>query len=80
MVKKSEKITKIVKRNGRVVNFDKEKIVNAIFKAAVSVGGEDRKMAEILADKIYHQLELTKKPNAMASVEEVQALSAAEAM
>lgn len=71
---KSKKIIKIVKRNGRVVNFDKEKIVNAIFKAAVSVGGEDRKMAEILAEKIVHQLELTKKANAIASVEEVQDL------
>jgi len=65
-------IQKIVKRNGRVVPFDKEKIVNAIFKAAQSVGGKDKKLAENLADKIVNHLELTKKPPALPSVEEVQ--------
>lgn len=62
----------IVKRNGQVVPFDKEKIVNAIFKAAVNVGGEDRRLAEILAEKVVHQLEITRNPPALASVEEVQ--------
>ncbi|MDD3148874.1 MAG: ATP cone domain-containing protein, partial [Candidatus Riflebacteria bacterium] len=65
-------IEKIVKRNGEVVPFDKEKIVNAIFKAAVEVGGEDRRLAEILADKVVHQLEISKLPPALPSVEEVQ--------
>ncbi len=65
-------VEKIVKRNGQVVPFDKEKIVNAIFKAAVEVGGEDRRLAEILADKVVHQLELSKQPPALPSVEEVQ--------
>ncbi|GAB4270506.1 MAG: hypothetical protein Kow0029_07320 [Candidatus Rifleibacteriota bacterium] len=67
-------ITKIVKRNGQIVPFDKEKIVNAIFKAAVSVGGEDRRLAEILADKVVHHLEITRNPPALPSVEEVQDL------
>ena len=66
------KVEKIVKRNGRVVNFKKEQIVNAIFKAAVEVGGEDRRLAEILADKVVHQLELSQKPGSYHSVEEVQ--------
>ncbi|MEW6710953.1 MAG: ATP cone domain-containing protein, partial [Candidatus Riflebacteria bacterium] len=65
-------ITKIVKRNGQVVPFDKEKIVNAIFKAAVQVGGEDRRLAEILTEKVVHHLEVTRKPPALPSVEEVQ--------
>lgn len=65
-------ITKVVKRNGQVVTFDKEKVVNAIFKAAQSVGGKDRRLAEILADKVVHQLALTKKPDALPSVEEIQ--------
>ena len=65
-------IEKIVKRNGQVVPFDKEKVVNAIFKAAISVGGEDRRLAEILADKIVHHLEVSTQPSALPSVEEVQ--------
>ncbi len=65
-------VEKIVKRNGQVVPFDKEKIVNAIFRAAVEVGGDDRRLAEILADKIVHQLEISKNPPALPSVEEVQ--------
>lgn len=74
MPHKKNPVEKIVKRNGQVVPFDKEKIVNAIFKAAVEVGGEDRRLAEILADKVVHQLELTKQPPALPSVEEVQDL------
>jgi ribonucleoside-diphosphate reductase alpha chain len=45
-------VTKIRKRDGRIVDFDKEKITNAIFKAAVSVGGHDRNLASKLADKV----------------------------
>lgn len=67
-----KKLTKVVKRNGRVVDFKKNKIVDAIFKAAREVGGEDKRLAEILADKVVHQLELNLKENAYPSVEEVQ--------
>lgn len=74
MPHKKNPVEKIVKRNGQVVPFDKEKIVNAIFNAAIEVGGEDRRLAEILADKVVHQLELTKQPPALPSVEEVQDL------
>jgi anaerobic ribonucleoside-triphosphate reductase len=49
-------ITKIMKRDGRIVPFDKEKIVDAIFKAARAVGGNDRKTAEQLADKVVEIL------------------------
>jgi len=45
-------VTKIKKRDGRIVDFDKSKITNAIFKAAVAVGGEDRETAERLASKV----------------------------
>ena len=34
-------ITQIRKRDGRIAKFEKEKIANAIFKAAAAVGGED---------------------------------------
>ena len=37
------------KRDGRLVDFDESKIADAIYKAALSVGGEDRFLAEELA-------------------------------
>jgi ribonucleoside-diphosphate reductase alpha chain len=45
-------VTQIKKRDGRIVEFDKSKITNAIFKAAVAVGGEDREIAEKLTDQV----------------------------
>ena len=42
----------IRKRDGRVVPFEKEKIVDAIYKAAQAVGGRDYATAERLADKV----------------------------
>lgn len=49
-------ISKIRKRDDRVVDFEKEKITNAIFKAALSVGGRDRKLAEDLTDNVVKKL------------------------
>jgi len=43
---------KVIKRDGRFVNFDIERIANAIFKAAKAVGGEDRQLAANLTKKI----------------------------
>jgi len=62
---------KIVKRDGRVVPFDKEKIVNAVFKAAQAVGGKDRSVAEKIADNI---VELLSKEAGIPTVEHVQNL------
>ena len=39
-------ILKIVKRDGNVVAYDRERISTAIFKAAASIGGKDRALAE----------------------------------
>jgi len=43
------KLKSICKRDGTLVPFDQEKIHEAIFKAAKSVGGEDRFLAQELA-------------------------------
>ncbi len=40
------------KRDGRVVPFNRKKIAEAIFKAARAVGGDDRPLAEELADVV----------------------------
>ncbi len=45
-------VTKVKKRNGRTVDFEEEKIANAIFKAARSVGGEDMDLARRLAGEV----------------------------
>ncbi len=47
-----KKIEFIRKRDGRIVPFEKTKIVEAIFKAAQSVGGQDRYLAEDLAEAV----------------------------
>jgi len=43
---------KVKKRDGRTVKFDKIKITEAIYKAAESVDGSDRALAEALSDKV----------------------------
>ena len=45
-------VTKIKKRDGRIVEFDRDKIAEAIFKAAQVLGGRDRDMAEELAIEV----------------------------
>ncbi|WPX09317.1 ribonucleoside triphosphate reductase [Anaerocellum danielii] len=50
-------ITKVMKRDGTVVDFDRKKIENAIFKAAKAVGGSDYSIAEKLTDQVIEILE-----------------------
>ena len=65
-------ITRIRKRDGKVVDFNREKIVNAIFKAAESVGGSDRTEAEKVAELVVKLLNEKFKPEYIPSVEEIQ--------
>lgn len=61
----------VIKRDGRTVSFVKSKIADAIFKAAVAVGGEDRPLAEELASAIT--LFLRKKfGSSNPGIEEIQ--------
>lgn len=66
------RITKIRKRDGRVVPFNKEKITSAIFKAAVAVGGTDKHLADKLADDVMHILEGEMPLGAIPNIEDVQ--------
>lgn len=52
-------ITHIIKRDGRKVPFDIEKIVNAVFRAANSVGGTDAETAKDIAIKTCDYYEKT---------------------
>jgi adenosylcobalamin-dependent ribonucleoside-diphosphate reductase len=67
-------ISKIRKRDGRIVDFDPEKITNAIFKAAQAVGGRDRSIAEKLTNQVVELLEKQLKPGEIPTVEQVQDL------
>ena len=59
-------IRQVRKRSGQLVPFNQEKIANAIFKAAQAVGGEDRQMADELADVVTMFLEKHYGPNGIA--------------
>ncbi|HUW62151.1 MAG TPA: anaerobic ribonucleoside-triphosphate reductase [Candidatus Bathyarchaeia archaeon] len=52
-------VKEIVKRDGRVEPFDKNKIADTIFKAAASIGGNDRERAANLASAIAIYLSKT---------------------
>ena len=58
------------KRDGRVVGFERDKIVAAIFKAAKAVGGEDLQLAEELGEAVIKYL--AARRNGIPSVEEIQ--------
>jgi anaerobic ribonucleoside-triphosphate reductase len=66
----------IRKRDGRIVPFDRERIVNAIFKAARAVGQEDaRAVAEHLTDEVVALLSRDFfAQDRIPSVEEIQDL------
>ncbi|MGC9469860.1 MAG: ATP cone domain-containing protein [Anaerolineae bacterium] len=68
----SECITHVVKRNGAVVPFNKDRITNAIYRAAVAVGGRDREIAEELADEVVDILERSCTGGKVPTVEEIQ--------
>lgn len=67
-------IKHIVKRDGTIVDYDRDRIVTAIFKAAVAVGGEDRAEAESLAAEVEAKLLVNFGVDSTPSVEEIQDL------
>ncbi len=65
-------ITYVVKRSGAVVPFNPDRIVNAIYRAAVAVGGRDRERAEWLAGEVVRRLELGCPAGHNPTIEEIQ--------
>jgi len=64
-------IKKVRKRDGRLVDFQQEKITEAIWKAAQAVGGRDRKKAEEISDEVVRVLNKKFKAR-VPTVEEIQ--------
>ena len=66
-----EQIKQIIKRDGRTVDFDIDKIADAIYKAAQVLGGKDYDMARYLARQVeVYLLEICH--NEIPTVEQIQ--------
>ncbi len=63
--------TKIRKRDGRIVNFERSKIANAIYKALVATSKPDYPLAERLAAKVVQKM-VQQSEKTIPSVEDVQ--------
>jgi uridine kinase len=68
------KIDWVIKRSGVKVPFNPDRITNAIYRAAVSVGGRDRSMAENLSSQVVRLLEAKTPPDHVPHIEEIQDL------
>ena len=64
-------IDTILKRDGRRVSFDSQKITNAILGAAREIGGNDKKIAEDLTQQVIGYLEAENEKDNI-TVEHVQ--------
>jgi len=62
----------VIKRSGVKVPFTPQRITNAIYRAAVAVGGRDRETAEKLTIKVIQNLEKSLPDGHIPHVEEVQ--------
>ena len=68
------KIKSVVKRSGAMVPFNPDRITNAIYRAAVAVGGRDRDTAEGLSQQVVKMLEASTPDGYIPTVEEIQDL------
>jgi uridine kinase len=66
------KFTHVIKRSGAVVPFNQDRIANAIYRAAIAVGGRDRARAEWLADQVVQALEERYPAGHTPHIEEIQ--------
>jgi anaerobic ribonucleoside-triphosphate reductase len=62
------------KRDGRLEEFDSERITTAIWKAARAVGGRDKEQANRLSDQVVEQLRQRFGEEGVPTVEEIQDL------
>jgi uridine kinase len=67
-------ITHVVKRSGAIVPFNPDRIINAIYRAAVAVGGRDHATAEKLGRQVVRLLQENTPPGHVPHIEEIQDL------
>jgi len=68
------KITRIVKRDGRVVKFEQEKITHAVMKAYAETGEGAPKDAQRVSDKVVRLLNKNWQKGNVPEIEEIQDL------
>ncbi len=66
------RFTHVIKRSGAIVPFNQERISNAIYRAAVAVGGRDRERANWLAGQVVQLLEETLPVGQLPHIEDIQ--------
>ncbi len=66
------KFTTVIKRNGSEVPFNQLRITNAIYRAAVSVGGRDKERAEFLSNEVIKFLEAKYPDGHKPTIAEIQ--------
>jgi uridine kinase len=62
----------VIKRSGTIVPFRKNRIMNAIYRAAVSVGGRDKERSEFLADEVIKYLAKKFDVGSPLNIEDIQ--------
>jgi hypothetical protein len=65
---------KVIKRDGRVVEFDANKVGEAIWKAAQAISGKDQETAQKIGAKVIERLEKKFSKDHYPTVEQVQDL------
>lgn len=65
-------VTKVRKRDGSVVQFQQDKVAEAIWKAARAVGGQDKTKADHVAQLVIDELTAKYGTEGIPGVEEVQ--------
>jgi len=65
-------ISQVVKRTGAIVPFNPDRITNAIYRAAIAVGGRDRAVAQGLTQQVVAIVEDNTPPGHIPHVEEIQ--------
>src|SRR3989338_5227489 len=65
-------VTKLRKRDGRIVPFNPEKIYNAISKAAEAVGSYDREKTKPVVEKVLEYVEKTFGDTNVPTIEDIQ--------
>jgi ribonucleoside-triphosphate reductase len=68
----TNKIRKVVKRNGSIVPFNQKKIIEAVYKAFKETGEAGMKEAKQVSDKVFQMLNKSAKPGYIPQIEEIQ--------
>jgi len=68
----TNKITKVQKRDGTIVEFNQERITDAIFKAITASGQGDGKKSREISDKVVQILNRRFKKDEIPNVEQIQ--------